>query len=310
MRLSHIFLLSTIAMSGSAIARDVNMMRFGAGEAALPTATPSGDDDIVLSRSAALGSNPFVEAGENPSSVTDVMRSAFDDVASKSVPSNPLDAIDLDNLPTKNVPLPSWMRSTDMAISALLSRFIAGSGCDGAVYKPAWWLSRAAEARRRYYFPAMASIACEVGVSTLMFDALITQESGYNPSAISSAGAMGMAQIIPDTARYLGLYSPFDPVANMRAGARYLKEQLDRFGGRSDLALAAYNAGPRRVERNWAVPRIRETINYVNVITLNWSRLAYLHDATSPSVDRGQLAAAVVDSFPYRRATFLNFTGP
>ncbi|TXH08038.1 MAG: lytic transglycosylase domain-containing protein [Candidatus Moraniibacteriota bacterium] len=219
-----------------------------------------------------------------------------------------IQSIDLDNLPTSRLPIPAWMtreRNLPLAMPAISS---APAGCDGAQYVPAWWLSKAAEARRAYYFPTMAAIACEAGIPTLLFDALITQESGYNPLAVSSAGAAGLSQIIPDTARYLGLLTPFEPVANMKAGARYLREQLIRFGGRSDLALAAYNAGPGRVQKKWAVPRIRETVNYVNVITLNWSRLATMQQPSPDFIDRGQLAAAVVDSFPYRRATFLNFS--
>lgn len=298
---------STLSISSLADARDVNMMRFN-------TPTVSSDDvpdasDIVLSRSAALGSNPFVDSHSVEASISDNMRRVFEESVDPVSKVNPLDLIDLNNLPTSKVAVPAWMLSARFNAAVPPVASVGPVGCDGATYQPAWWLSRAAEARRQYYFPIMASIACEVGVPTLMFDALVTQESGYNPLAISSAGAMGMAQIMPGTARYLGLYAPFDPAANMRAGARYLKEQLNRFAGRSDLALAAYNAGPGRVEKSWSVPRIRETVNYVNVITANWSRLANLNIAASPGVDRGQLADAVVDSFPYRQATFLNFSG-
>lgn len=299
---------TALIFSPVANARDVNMMRFSPSTSISTLDSGSNIDDIVLSRSAALGSSPFAGPLSENATVSNTMRKAFDEAISSTSNSNPRDAIDLDNLPTRNVPLPAWMQSTSQLPINPPLHFPALSGCDGATYQPAWWLSRTAEARRQYYFPTMAAIACEVGVPTLMFDALIAQESGYNPVAISSAGAMGMAQIMPGTARYLGLYVPFDPVSNMRAGARYLKEQLNRFGGRSDLALAAYNAGPRRVEKSWAVPRIRETINYVNVITVNWSRLASFNVTASPAVNRGELAAAVVDSFPYRKATFVNFT--
>ncbi len=310
MRHRFLVALSTTALfiSSVADARDVNMLRF---EAPLSVQSDSAVDnsDIILTRSAALGSNPFVDAADPDSALTHSMRLALEEVGGNSSISNPLDAIDLDNLPTKNLSLPAWMtRAQTLPVVSSPLPTIAAAGCDGAVYQPTWWLSRSAEIRRAYYFPAMAAIACEVGLPTLLFDALIAQESGYNPAAISSAGAMGLAQIMPGTARYLGLNTPFDAISNMRAGARYLKEQLNRFGGRSDLALAAYNAGPGRVEKTWSVPRIRETMNYVNVITVNWSRLANLNDAASPEVDRGQLAAAVVDSFPYRRATFLNFS--
>ena len=90
------------------------------------------------------------------------------------------------------------------------------------------------------------------------------QESGWNPSIESHKGAYGLAQLMPATARTLGV-DHTDPVQNLDGGARYLKMQYDRFGSWR-LALAAYNAGPEAVEKYDGVPPYAETTNYVKVI--------------------------------------------
>ena len=95
------------------------------------------------------------------------------------------------------------------------------------------------------------------------------QESRYQPAAVSPKGAVGLAQLMPGTARQLGV-DPYSLRDNIRGGARYLKQQVDRFG-RYDLALAAYNAGPGRVERRRQVPQIAETQAYVRTIMSNWT---------------------------------------
>lgn len=108
-------------------------------------------------------------------------------------------------------------------------------------------------------------IAEEAGVDVSLFAALISAESGWNPSAVSPKGAMGLTQLMPDTARSLGVTNPFDPIENMRGGARYLRRMLDEFGS-VELALAAYNAGPGAVRRYGGVPPYRETQAYVRRI--------------------------------------------
>jgi soluble lytic murein transglycosylase-like protein len=134
-------------------------------------------------------------------------------------------------------------------------------------YLPNPALPRQAEQRRALWYPAMADAACKAGVPVNLFDALLTQESRYNPAAISPKGAAGIAQLMPDRARRLGVHNVWDPVQNMRGGARYLRALLDEFG-RFDLALAAYNAGEGRVRGIGRVPRIRETVNYVSGILI------------------------------------------
>lgn len=102
-----------------------------------------------------------------------------------------------------------------------------------------------------------------------LFLALVRQESGFQSSVTSSAGAYGLAQLMPATADYLGV-DPLDPIQNLDGGARYLKEQYERFG-EWPLALAAYNAGPKAVERYNGIPPYKETQNYVTTIMAQFS---------------------------------------
>jgi soluble lytic murein transglycosylase-like protein len=115
------------------------------------------------------------------------------------------------------------------------------------------------------YAAKIAELAARFDLSPSLLEALVWQESRWNENAVSPVGARGLAQLMPGTARYLGV-NPADPFANLEGGARYLREQLDRFGGDLEKALAAYNAGPGRVERAGGIPNIRETRHYVAAI--------------------------------------------
>tara|TARA_B100000678_G_scaffold271156_1_gene259606 strand:+ start:403 stop:993 length:591 start_codon:yes stop_codon:yes gene_type:complete len=112
------------------------------------------------------------------------------------------------------------------------------------------------------YQAKVAELAARFDLSPSLIEALVWQESRWRANAVSPVGARGLAQLMPGTARDLGV-DPDDPFANLEGGARYLREQLDRFDGDLEKALAAYNAGPGRVLRAGGVPRIRETQVYV-----------------------------------------------
>lgn len=115
------------------------------------------------------------------------------------------------------------------------------------------------------YAAKINELAQRFDLSPALLEAVVWQESRWRSNAVSHAGARGLAQLMPGTARYLGV-DPDDPMQNLEGGARYLREQLDRFDGDLEKALAAYNAGPGRVIRAGGIPKIRETQLYVAAI--------------------------------------------
>jgi soluble lytic murein transglycosylase-like protein len=115
------------------------------------------------------------------------------------------------------------------------------------------------------YAAKINELAVRFDLSPSLLEAVVWQESRWRENAVSPAGARGLAQLMPGTARYLGVNAD-DPFANLEGGARYLREQLDRFDGDLEKALAAYNAGPGRVMRAGGIPNIRETREYVAAI--------------------------------------------
>jgi len=109
-------------------------------------------------------------------------------------------------------------------------------------------------------------IAKREGFTPDLLRAVIQKESAYQPCAVSAKGAQGLMQLMPETAAILGVSNPLDPKENIDAGARYLKDLIDRYDGDLSLALAAYNAGPGRVDQYKGLPPIPETMDYVSDI--------------------------------------------
>lgn len=113
------------------------------------------------------------------------------------------------------------------------------------------------------YEEMIAEAASKNGVDPDLVKAVVKAESGFRRDAVSACGARGLMQLMPSTAAALRVSDPFDPAQNIEAGTRYLKSQIDRFGS-TELALAAYNAGPGNVVKYGGIPPFRETRNYVS----------------------------------------------
>jgi soluble lytic murein transglycosylase-like protein len=182
--------------------------------------------------------------------------------------------------------LPSAAQADVLEIGAAgEARWIAGPRIDEAVepsQSPVSWQEAPVEAGRvpehavatpalharnipSTYAAKVAELSDRFDLSPALIEALVWQESRWRSDAVSPVGARGLAQLMPGTARELGV-DPADPFANLEGGARYLRAQLDRFDGNLEKALAAYNAGPGRVERAGGIPRIRETQTYVAAV--------------------------------------------
>jgi len=159
------------------------------------------------------------------------------------------------------------------ALSRLLQTSKSGSlALTGAVGGIGATAAGALPAAYDEYAASINQVATDEGVPTSLLAALVWSESSFNPDAESSAGARGLAQLMPATAAGLGVDID-NPVDNLRGGARYLRQMLDRFGS-VELALAAYNAGPGAVTRANGIPDYPETQNYVTKVMARAATLA------------------------------------
>ena len=122
---------------------------------------------------------------------------------------------------------------------------------------------------------AIEGAAAEFGLDPRLLSAVVWAESAFQPNAVSRAGALGLAQLMPKTAEGLGV-NPYDPVDNLRGGAKYLRRLLDEFG-RVDLAAAAYNAGPGRVRENGGIPYITDPGGYVQQVVKHYRDQGGMH---------------------------------
>lgn len=134
----------------------------------------------------------------------------------------------------------------------------------------------------------IASAASRYQIDPDFVTSVVKAESGFNSTAISPKGAQGLMQLMPETAARLGVENVLDPATNLGAGTKYLRQLLDQFDGDAVKALAAYNAGPQRVEQYGGVPPYRETRDYVTRIIDDYNRKKLQQQAHSPAAPPGQ----------------------
>jgi soluble lytic murein transglycosylase-like protein len=153
------------------------------------------------------------------------------------------------------------------ALQAATSADAAGvPGASAVAYQPAAQGAAASAEAGGEYEAMIDQAASRNGLDPAVLHGLIEQESGFDPSATSSAGASGLTQLMPATASSLGVANPLDAAESIEGGARYLGQLMTQFGGNTEDALAAYNAGPGAVQQYGGIPPYAETQNYVSKV--------------------------------------------
>lgn len=176
---------------------------------------------------------------------------------------------------------------TATAFQASLTQALTGanSGIAGGTLGTAATTATAATATAATassaYDAEILEAAQRYGVDATLVKAVVKNESGFDARATSKAGAQGLMQLMPGTAAGLGVTDAYDPAQSIDAGTRYLKAQLDRFGGDATLAVAAYNAGPNAVARYGGVPPYAETQAYVRRVLADASTVALAASAAA-----------------------------
>ena len=130
--------------------------------------------------------------------------------------------------------------------------------------------SKPQSAEKSQILDMINKVSRENGIDEKLIQAVIKQESGFNPNAKSKAGAMGLMQLMPATAKAMGVKDPYNPTQNVEGGVKYLKSLLNKYNGNIILSLAAYNAGSGAVDKYDGVPPYKETQNYVKSILANY----------------------------------------
>jgi soluble lytic murein transglycosylase-like protein len=142
----------------------------------------------------------------------------------------------------------------------------SASGVVGAGYQPAVSGAATSGESGGEYEALIDQAASRNGIDPAVLHGLIQQESGFDPSATSGAGASGLTQLMPGTASSMGVSNPLDPAESIEGGARYLGQLMAQFGGNAEDALAAYNAGPGAVQQYGGIPPYAETQSYVSKV--------------------------------------------
>lgn len=152
----------------------------------------------------------------------------------------------------------------------LATKFVREKNVDNLLTQSNAAIGNINNASKSQIMNMVEQISKKHGVDDRLVKALIKQESGFNPDAKSKAGAMGLMQLMPATAKGLGVTDAYNPVQNVDGGVRYLKSMLNKYNGNIILALAAYNAGPAAVDKYDGVPPYKETQNYIKNILANY----------------------------------------